>query len=340
MRTITLEEHFVSQAFLELAGVDLGPQMAVDLSAATVIDLGEQRLADMDAAGIDVQVLSHVLPTFTQITVENQIAITSRANDQAAEAVAAHPDRFAAFAALPLGDAAAAVRELDRAVADLGCKGALINGRENGRFLDDPALFPILARAAALRVPLYLHPGLPTDAIRREYYSGLPTEIAYALSAPAWGWHAETGLHLLRLIATGTFDRLPDLQIIIGHMGEMVPFMLDRIDAYLSPPARRNGLQHSIADTFRNNVWVTTSGMFTSGPLDLLIEVLGIDRVLFSVDYPFCTTTQGRDFLDSLALSPDELAKLSHRNAETLLRLTPVPNSTTTTTTREMEIQS
>lgn len=330
MRTITLEEHYVSGAFLELAGVDLGPQQAVDMSAAAVTDLGELRLNDMDVAGIDMQVLSHVLPTFNAIPVDRQAEIATRANDQAAEAVAAHPDRFAAFAALPMGDTPAAVHELGRAVSESGFKGALVNGREGGRFLDDPELFPILERAATLQVPLYLHPGLPSDSIRREYYSGLPPEVAYALAAPAWGWHAETGLHLLRLIATGTFDRLPELQIIIGHMGEMLPFMLDRIDAYLTPPARRNGVQRSITETFRSNVWVTTSGMFSSGPLRLLIDVIGIDRVLFSVDYPYCATTQGRDFLDQLPMSTDDKAKISHLNAEKLLSITPVPGATTT----------
>lgn len=331
MRTITLEEHFVSQAFLELAGVNLGPQQAVDMSAATVTDLGERRLADMDAAGIDMQILSHVLPTFDPIPVDRQLAIATRANDQVAEAVAAHPDRFAAFAALPMGDTPAAVRELDRTVSELGFKGVLVNGREDGRFLDDPVLFPVLERAAALHVPLYLHPGLPTESIRREYYSGLPPEVAYALAAPAWGWHAETGLHLLRLIATGTFDRLPNLQIIVGHMGEMLPFMLDRVNAYLTPPARRNGLQRSVAETFRSNVWVTTSGMFSTGPLQLLIDVIGIDRVLFSVDYPFCATTQGRDFLDAMPISTADKAKISHRNAEKLLDIPPAAGNNHTT---------
>jgi uncharacterized protein len=307
--------------------VDLGPQHAVDMSAAAVTDLGQLRLNDMDAAGIDMQVLSHVLPTFDTIPVDRQVEMATRANDQAAEAVAAHPDRFAAFAALPMGDTPAAVRELDRAVSELGFKGALVNGREGGRFLDDPGLFPILEQAATLHVPLYLHPGLPSDSIRREYYSDLPPEVAYALAAPAWGWHAETGLHLLRLIATGMFDQLPDLQIIIGHMGEMLPFMLDRVDAYLTPPARRNGLQRSIAETFRNNVWVTTSGMFSTGPLQLLIDVIGIDRVLFSVDYPFCATTQGRDFLRQLPISTNDMTKISHRNAENLLNIAPAPGS-------------
>jgi uncharacterized protein len=327
MRTITLEEHYLSQAFLELAGVDLGTQQAVDMSAAAVTDLGEQRLNDMDAAGIDMQVLSHVLPTFDAIPVDRQVAIAARANDQAAAAVVANPDRFAAFAALPMGDVPAAVRELDRAVGELGFKGALVNGREGGRFLDDPELFPILERIAALNVPLYLHPGLPSEPIRREYYSDLPPEVAYALAAPAWGWHAETGLHLLRMIATGTFDRLPGLQIIIGHMGEMLPFMIDRIDAYLTPPSRRNGLQRSIAETFRRNVWITTSGMFSTGPLRLLIDAIGIDRVLFSVDYPFCATTQGRDFLDQLPISTNDRAKISHRNAEKLLDIPSIPGS-------------
>jgi uncharacterized protein len=321
MRTITLEEHFVSQAFLQSAGYGVGGQDAVNLSASELTDLGELRLKHMNDSGIDVQVISHVAPTFNPIPTDRQIDIAGGANNQAAQAVAAHPDRFAAFAALPMSDTEASVRELDRAVRDLGFKGALINGRADGRFLDHPSLFPILERATALDVPVYLHPGMPTENLRREHYDGFGASVSYVLGTAAWGWHAETGLHVLRMIAARVFDRLPQLQIIIGHMGEMIPFMLDRAEQWLTPVARREGLQRSVAETFRSNFWVTTSGMFTAPPFQLLHQIMGADRILFSVDYPFSCGSQGRAFLDALAISPADKAKISHLNAERLLNI-------------------
>jgi predicted TIM-barrel fold metal-dependent hydrolase len=321
MRTITLEEHFVSRRFIESAGVSLGGQRALDLSHAEVTDLGAVRLRDMDESGIDLQVLSHVLPTFSALSAAQQVDIARAANDQMAAAIAAHPARFDAFATLPMSDVEASLNELDRTVKEYRFKGALINGRTDGRFLDDPSLFPILERAAALDVPLYLHPGLPTESLRREHYDGFGPSVSYALGTAAWGWHAETGLHVLRMIAARIFDRLPSLQIIIGHMGEMVPFMLDRADEWLTPAAQREGLKRTVAETFRSNFWVTTSGMFSTAPFQLLLQVVGADRILFSVDYPFSSNRQGRAFLDALPISPADKEKVSHHNAERLLGL-------------------
>jgi uncharacterized protein len=322
MRVITLEEHFVSQRLLETAGIDLDGQRRLDLSGAEVTDLGSLRLRHMDEAGIDLQVLSHVIPTFGPLPSSLDIDIARAANEQADAAVKAHPDRFAAFAALPMTDPDAAVRELDHAVGDLGFRGALINGRANGIFLDHPSMFPVLERAAQLRTPLYLHPGLPTATLRKEHYDGFGPSVSYALGTAAWGWHAEAGLHALRLIAAGIFDRLPDLRIILGHMGEMVPFMIDRADEWLTPAAmQENGLRRSVAQTFREQFWVTTSGMFSSPQFLLLHQVLGPDRLLFSVDYPFSSNGQGRAFLDALQINPTDKERLAHGNAERLLGL-------------------
>jgi predicted TIM-barrel fold metal-dependent hydrolase len=322
MRTITLEEHFGSRRFLDVAGIDLRGQQGLDLSGSEVTDLADLRLRHMDESGIDLQIISHVLPTFTPIPPSQYRDIATAANDQAAAAVAAHPDRFAAFAALPMSDPEAAVAELRRAVTQLGFVGALINGRANGTFLDAPGYRPLLQTAVDLNVPLYLHPGLPTPTLREEHYSGFGPSVSYALATAAWGWHAETGLHALRLIAAGIFDQLPDLQIILGHMGEMIPFMLNRADEWLTPAARtENNLQLSVAETFRRNFWITTSGMFSSPQFLLLHQVLGPDRLLFSIDYPFSPNTQGRAFLDALEINPTDKEKLSHRNAECLLRL-------------------
>ena len=320
-RTITLEEHFVSHRFID-SGIDLVAQRTLDLSSSEVTDLAELRLRHMDESGIDMQVISHVLPTFTPIPPREDQEIATAANDQAAAAIAAHPGRFAAFAALPMSDPHAAVAELRRAVTQLGFVGALINGRANGTFLDAPAYRPLLQTAVDLDVPLYLHPGPPTATLREEHYTGLGPSVSSALATTAWGSHAETGLHALRLIATGIFDQLPNLQIILGHMGEMIPFMLNRADEWLTPAARtENNLQLSVAETFRRNFWITTSGMFSSPQFLLLHQVLGPDQLLFSIDYPFNPNTQGRAFLDALEINPTDKEKLSHRNAERLLHL-------------------
>ncbi|GAA4683140.1 amidohydrolase family protein [Frondihabitans cladoniiphilus] len=322
MRTITLEEHFVSQRFLDTVGINLGGQRGVDLSGGELTDLADTRLRHMDASGIDMQVLSHVVPTFAPLPHALQVDISTAANNQAAEAVAAHPDRFAAFATLPVGDVDASVTELERAVKQLGFKGALLNGRADGKFLDDPELFPLLVKAAELNVPLYLHPGLPTEALRNELYSGFGPSVGYALSTAAWGWHAEAGLHALRLIAAGIFESLPNLHIILGHLGEMVPYMIDRADEWLSPAMKFDGIAGpSVAETFRSNFWITTSGMFSSPQFLLALQVLGAERIMFSVDYPFSPNSQGRAFFDGLEISPFEKEKVSHLNAEQLLGL-------------------
>jgi uncharacterized protein len=325
MRTITLEEHFVSRRFREAVGaVDLG-QGFRSMPDRQLNDVGEARIAEMGAGGIDFQVLSHMMFGDAAISKERQIGIAGDANDELAAAVAAHPDRFAGFATLPMANPAAAAAELARAVHELGLKGATIYGRTDGRFLDDPAFFPVLELAASLGVPIYLHPNAPTGALARELYAGFGPEVESALGSMAWGWHAETGLHVLRLIVARVFDRLPHLQIIIGHMGEMIPFMLDRIDTALTPAAMRAGLLRTVAETFRQNFYVTTSGLVTSPPFMLLHQTVGIDRILFAVDYPFSPMAESRHFLDTLPISQGDRDKISHRNAERLLNIAPLP---------------
>ena len=213
----------------------------------------------------------------------------------------------------------AAADELERAVRSLGLKGPMINGTTNGRFLDDPFFLPVLERAVALNVPIYIHPAEPPAPVREAYYTGLDAAASYLLSTSGWGWHSEVGIHALRLILAGVFDRLPTLQIIIGHMGEMIPFMLARIDNVLTPMAKQ--LQRPVPEYFLNNFHITTSGFFTDPPLLLALQVMGADRIIFSVDYPFSTNEQGRVFLNNASISPADKEKISHLNAERLLKL-------------------
>jgi len=325
MRLITLEEHYRSpQIHAEMGEAanyfrsmnSAGEQMAQRL--ANLTDLGERRIADMDKAGIDLQVLSHTVPSPEILAARRAVPLAQRVNDEMAEAVRRYPARFTAFATLPIADPAAAARELERTVRQLGFKGAMINGVTQGRFLDDPFFTPILERAEALDVPLYLHPAPPPEPVEKAYFSGLEPGLARMLSIAGWGWHAEEGLHTLRLIASGVFDRFPKLQIVIGHMGEMIPFFLARINAVLTPFAK---LKRSVADYFHSNVHITTSGIFTAPPLYLALAVVGADRILFSVDYPYSSNEQGREFLDKLSLSPADFEKITHQNAERLLKL-------------------
>jgi predicted TIM-barrel fold metal-dependent hydrolase len=243
------------------------------------------------------------------------------ANDRLAAAVRAHPDRFAGFATLPTADPRAAADELERAVHDLGLIGALVNSTlgSNGAFLDDARFAPLLERLERLDVPLYLHPAPPSAALREALYHGLPLAVAGRLATGAWGWHAEAGLHVLRMIATGVFDRHPGVRMIVGHCGEMVPFMLDRIDAMLRP----DSIALKPSDCFRRNIWVTTSGLFSLPPVLCTVQVLGVDRVLFSVDYPFGDNAAGRALLDTLPLAPADKAKIAGGNAERVLGLKP-----------------
>jgi uncharacterized protein len=322
MRTIAIEEHFLASGLAPPPGTGplamWGPEIGGQLR-----DLGPDRLAGMDASGIDIQVISHVAPAAQGLAGAEGVSRAREANDQLAAAVTAHPDRFGGFATLPTADPAAAADELERAVTELGLAGAMVNSTlgSNGAFLDEPRFAPLLERFERLDAPLYLHPAPPSAALREALYRGLPPAVAGRLATGAWGWHAEAGLHVLRMIATGVFDRHPGLRMIIGHCGEMVPFMLDRIDAMLDP-ARLGppGLALKPSEYFRRNIWVTTSGMFSLPPVLCAIQVLGVDRVLFSVDYPFSANAAGRALLDALPLAPADKARIAGGNAEQVLR--------------------
>lgn len=324
MRTIAIEEHFLANGFREKGASMIAQIKAVSntISAAFInlSDLGAIRLKDMDANGIDLQVISHTVLNLP-ISASESLRLVQEANDQLAAAVVAYPDRFAGFATLPMADPKAAANELERAVRSLGFKGALISGTEGtgGRFLDDPSFLPVFERAVTLNVPIYLHPSYPPTPVREAYYTGFDPAVNFSLSTASWGWHSEVGLHTLRLILAGVFDRLPALQIIIGHMGEMIPFMLDRINDWLAPLTKH--LQRKVPEYFQQNFYITTAGFFTNPPLLLCLQTIGADRIIFAVDYPFSKNEQGRKFLDSASISLADKAKISHLNAERLLGL-------------------
>jgi hypothetical protein len=323
MRTITLEEHFASPGFFEGPGKELKDraQRFGDRAARLLeqlSDVGDKRIAEMDAAGIDMQVLSLTSPGSEQLEVAPAIALAREANDFLAEAIAKNPKRFAGFAVLPTAAPDKAGEELERMVRDHGFKGAVINGHNRGRYLDDKFFWPILDRAERLNVPIYLHPTPPPQAVIDASYGGFSPIVTEMFAGPGWGWHIETAIHVLRMILGGVFDQYPKLQIVVGHMGETLPFMLQRVDAM---PMAMTKLKRTISTYLRENVHYTFSGFnFTPTFLDLLLQV-GVDRILFSADHPYASMVEARAFLDRLPVSVADKERIAHGNAERLFGL-------------------
>jgi uncharacterized protein len=331
VRTITLEEHYATPSFLDGPGRQLMAQAEAARAhprvAAGIVqlidqlcDLDDRRIADMDAAGIDVQVLSLTGPGVEQLEATEAVALAREANDRLAGAVRRHPSRFAGFAALPTAAPETAADELERTVREHGFKGALINGHTRGRYLDDAYFWPILERAEALEVPLYLHPTPPPRPVVEASYTGnYAPGVTVGLATAAWGWHIETATHVLRVVLSGAFDRYPRLQLVIGHLGETLPFMLPRLELAL-PPEMTN-LKRPLGAYLRENLHYTFAGFnWTPAFLDLLLQV-GIDRIMFSADYPYASMVEARTFLEQLPLSPADKERIAHGNAERLLRL-------------------
>lgn len=323
MRTITLEEHYATQEFLDGPGQKLKEQASrFGGRAANLLeqlcDLGEKRIAEMDAAGITMQILSLTSPGTEQLDAAAAISLARGANDQVAEAVRSYPTRFAGFASLPTADPQAAVAEMNRAIEEHGFKGVQINGHVQGRYLDDKFFWPILERAEMLQVPIYLHPTPPPKAVIEASYGGFSPIVTEMFAGPGWGWHIETAIHVLRLILGGVFDRYPQLQVVVGHMGETLPFMLQRLDVM---PTVMTKLSQPISFYLRKNVHYTFSGFnFTPTFLDLLLQV-GVDRIMFSADYPYASMIEAREFLDHLPVSAADKERIAHGNAEKLFGL-------------------
>jgi predicted TIM-barrel fold metal-dependent hydrolase len=323
MRIITLEEHMTTPGIVNSSsggqGGGLPANAFIQSLEAKLLDVGEGRLADMDASGISMQVLSISANLIDKMEPSTGNAVACDANDAMAAAVRAHPDRFAAFATLALQDPQKAAAEFERCVRTLGFKGVMVNGTINGQFLDDPKFTPLFESAQALDVPIYLHPAPPPKTVMDAYFSGLPGQLGFALATAGWGWHVETGLHCLRLMITGVFDRFPKLKIIVGHMGENLPFSIARAQAVFERAA--SNVKRPVGEYFRDHFYLTTSGYFTNPPFQCMLDVVGADHIMFSVDYPFSPNAMGRKFLDNLPISPENMEKIAHGNAEKLLKL-------------------
>lgn len=279
-RVIATEEAFaVADVEAERGRTGSAPRALL----AELLDVGEGRLATMDAAGVDVQVLSLASPGVQDLDDDPAVALAAVANDRLAAAIAAHPTRFAGLAAVAPQVPDAAATELERAVRKLGLNGVLINSHTRGEYLDDARYWPILQAAEALNVPLYLHPRDPGSTL-----------AGPALNVPGfrvgWGFTVETGTHALRLISAGVFDRFPRLQIVLGHLGEALPFLIHRLDERFSFERKANPkirAKRFPSEYLRENFHYTTSGMNTAAPVQAVIELVGLERLMFAVDYPF-----------------------------------------------------
>ena len=331
MRIVALEEHFAVPELVGRIGRDVitkrgfpppGVVWSQALKQQELQDLGPARIADMDAAGITVQVLSVSGPGADLLPGKEGVRLAADYNDALKRAVDRHSGRLAGFAHLPMLSPGAAADELERAVTQLGFHGALINGLTDDRFLDDAAFAPILARAERLDVPIYLHPNIPPEPVRKAYYDALPGPLSFMLSIAGWGWHIETALHILRLALSGTLERHPKLKLIIGHMGEALPFMLARTEQVVGAEMAKL-YERSLTQMLVDQVWITTSGFFTVPPLLAALTTFGVDRIMFSVDYPFAINAVARKFLDEIPVSPRDRAKIAYENADRLLKLNP-----------------
>ena len=321
MKVIALEEHYWDQ---EVAShfKERGPEMRNPAMHERLHDLGALRLKEMDEAGIDFQVLSHGAPALQRVDPESAVALARRANDRLHQAVLKHAERFGAFAVLPTtADAKAAADELERTVTKLGFKGGMVHGLTavGGAhlFFDDKRFWPIFERAQALDVPLYMHPAVPHKAVIEAYYKDYIEQFPNLMTA-AWGFTVETATQGIRLVLSGVFDAYPRLKIILGHLGESLPFSLWRIDMALQ---RQGNKPMPFRDTFREHFWITTSGNFSTPALLCCVMEMGVDRILFSVDYPFVPNPPSTKWMQTVPLSNEDKAKVLHGNAQRLLRL-------------------
>ncbi|KAF2719833.1 hypothetical protein K431DRAFT_286319 [Polychaeton citri CBS 116435] len=313
---ITLEEHFFSTAVFNDLDESYSEQFKYLPNVANELrDLGSLRLSEMEKGQVSLQVISHGpgCPSTSQCR---------SANDQLATAVKANPTRFAGFAVLPMADPEAAAAELERVVRTYGFVGALVDNHVAGTYYDGKDYRGFWAKVQELDVPVYLHPTWPADRMGGSYAGGgsFSAGAEKSLGASGWGWHSETGLHVLRLYASGLFDELPRLKVVIGHFGEMLPFQLERI---FKLSIRWGKQQRKFKQVWDENIWITTSGVWSLAPMACIMMNTKVERVLYSVDFPFERNENGLKWFKELEGSglctPEQLEMIAYKNAEALL---------------------
>jgi 2,3-dihydroxybenzoate decarboxylase len=313
---IAIEEHYADPELVKHFPPGAQPGIHGALGKR-IHDLTGVRLKEMDEAGIDMQVLSHTAPSLQRVDAATAVGLARQVNDRLGDLCKAHPTRFAGFAALPTADAKASAEELARCVETLGFKGAMVHGLTNGRFLDEPDFWPIYERAQALDVPIYLHPAQPDATVIERYYKQYAKNFPGILTA-GWGFTVETGTQVVRLILSGVFDKYPKLKIIVGHLGEGIPFLLWRINAAFS---RTENTTLSFRDVFSEHFYITTSGNFSDPALLCSVQELGVDRILFAIDWPYVENKDGVEWMKQVPLCAEDREKILGGNAKRLLRL-------------------
>ena len=331
MRVITVEEHFhhpeAVARVLELGGPSPVPpdagfgdflrNFAPDPEGAE--RLAGRRLEHMDAAGVDIQVVSHGANSPGALDHPESVELCRKVNDALARQIGEHPRRFRGFATIPLHDPVAAADEMKRCVNELGFVGTLTMGTVGGEFLDAERFEPVLAAAEQVDLPIYVHPGLPQAPVSGAYYAGnWPAALHFLFSGPAFGWHAEAGIHVIRLILSGALDRHPNLKLLSGHWGELVAGWLDRLDEVFGWAGHTERLP---SEYYRNHVWVTPSGMFSHNQFRYILAEVGADRIIHSEDFPYVVRDNVAEFLESADISDEQRRAIAHRNAEKLLRI-------------------
>ncbi len=337
MKLITIEEHITSAEILSdakkyqeshksAAGNSQSRQFYGENSfiGDVLTDVEKHRIPYMDEEKIDMQILSYINPMSSadipsDIRTENAV----KANNYLKSVVDKNPDRFAAFATLPLWDVDASVSELERSVKELHLKGALVTGKLEGHFLDEKKFIPLFKKAEELDVPIYFHPSMPVDEILDYYYKSSEGDwndvAALRFGSAGFGWHLDIGIQMVRMILSGIFDKCPRLKLVTGHWGEGIISMLDRLDYML--PKNITGLQKNISDYYRENIYITPSGIKSPVNLEATVKYLGADRIIWSVDYPYIKDKGFTDFLMESNLTDEEKELISHKNAERLFKI-------------------
>lgn len=329
MRIITVEEHFhhpeVVAQVLELAGP---PRVVPDEGFGSFLQdfmpekdsaerLGGDRLAHMDRVGIDIQVVSHGANSPSGLDRPEAVELCRKVNDYLAQQISEHPERFRGFATIPLHDPVAAADEMRRCVNELGFVGTLVMGTCGGLFLDDERFDPVLTAAEEVDLPIYVHPGLPERPVSTAYYAGnWPAAVQFLFSGPGFGWHAEAGIHVLRLILSGALDRHPGLKLLSGHWGEFIAGWLDRLDEVIGRAAH---LDRTVSEYYRDHVWATPSGMYSQNQLKFILAEIGAERIVHSEDFPYVVRDNVSDFLEQADLTDEQRHAIAHRNAENVM---------------------
>ena len=323
-RLITVEEHYSSVAVSEKIAKIMEKEFSQGSRrtggvAPGATDLGAERIAYMDAHGIDAQVISYASGLPATMEPEYAIDLCREVNDEMAEKAAAYPGRFYLFAHLPHGDSKAAAAELERCVKEYGFVGAMLSGHYHDLPYDDEQYFPIFEKAQELDVPIYLHPGIVNAAVADHYYKGNWSEQAtFQFAGFGVGWHYDVGMQVLRMMLGGTFDRLPKLKIMIGHWGELVSFYMYRSDEI---PQEITGRNKKFSDYFKENIWINPSGMLYGEQFRYCLETFGVDHIMWGEDYPYRRKENIRTFLEEFDLTEEEREKIAHGNVEALMHI-------------------